>query len=142
MATVNKVSLRTEFDALKARFEALCTDGKMSPEGRALVDALLMLFELLMAVFLEKNTPKSSRNSGLPSSQTGADETARVHTGAQGKGPKSRAAPNRVVVETRTAPVTECRACGRDLEGVAPADHERRRLVDPRLRDARVDRRG
>ena len=130
MATVNKVSLRTEFDALKARFEALCANGKMSPEGRALVDALLMLFELLMAVFLEKNTPKSSRNSGLPSSQTGADETARVHTGAQGKGPKSRAAPNRVVAETRTAPVTECRACGRDLEGVAPAGHERRRLVD------------
>ena len=24
MATVNKASLRTEFDALKARFEALC----------------------------------------------------------------------------------------------------------------------
>ena len=124
------MSLRTEFDALKARFEALCTDGKMSPEGRALVDALLMLFELLLAVFLEKNTPKSSRNSGLPSSQTGADETARVRTGAQGKGPKSRAALNRVVVETRTAPVTECRACGRDLEGVAPAGHERRRWVD------------
>ena len=53
-----------------------------------------------------------------------------MHTGAQGKGPKSRAAPNRVVAETRTAPVTECRACGRDLEGVAPAGHERRRLVD------------
>ena len=74
MATVNKASLRTEFGALKARFEALCANGKMSPE--------------------------------------------------------SRAAPTRVVAETRTAPVTECRACGRGLEGVAPAGHERRRLVD------------
>ena len=37
MATVNKASLRTEFGALKARFEALCTDGKMSPEGLDLV---------------------------------------------------------------------------------------------------------
>ena len=130
MATVNKVSLRTEFDALKARFEALCANGKMSPEGRALFEAFLMLFELLMAVFLEKNTPKSSRNSGLPSSQTGADETARGRPGAQGKGPKSRAAPTRVVAETRTAPVTECRACGRGLEGVAPAGTERRVRVD------------
>ena len=28
MATVNKASLRTEFDALKARFESLCAEGK------------------------------------------------------------------------------------------------------------------
>ena len=74
MATVNKASLRTEFGALKARFEALCANGKMSPEGRA--------------------------------------------------------APTRVVAETRTAPVTECRACGRGLEGVAPAGTERRVRVD------------
>ena len=30
MATVNKQSLREEFDALKARFESLCAEGKMS----------------------------------------------------------------------------------------------------------------
>ena len=70
MATVNKASLRTEFDALKARFESLCAAGKMPPESRALVDALLMLFELLMAVFMEKHTPKSPANSGLPPSQS------------------------------------------------------------------------
>ena len=43
MATVNKASLRTEFDALKARFESLCAAGKMPPESRALVDALLVV---------------------------------------------------------------------------------------------------
>ena len=63
MATVNKSSLRAEFDALKARFESLCAAGKMSADSRALFDALLMLFELLMAVFMEKHTPKSSANS-------------------------------------------------------------------------------
>ena len=40
----------------------------MSAESRALVDALLMLFELLMAVCMEKHTPKSSANSSLPAS--------------------------------------------------------------------------
>ena len=65
MATVNKHSLRAEFDALKARFESLCAGGKMSAESRALFDALLMLFELLMAVFMEKHTPKSSINSSV-----------------------------------------------------------------------------
>ena len=87
MATVNKASLRTEFDALKARFESLCAEGKMSPESRALVDALLMLFELLMAVFMEKHTPKSPANSGLPPSQSPNDATARTRPGAKGKGP-------------------------------------------------------
>ena len=33
MATVNKASLRTEFDALKARFESLCAAGKMSAKS-------------------------------------------------------------------------------------------------------------
>ena len=65
MATVNKSSLRTEFDALKARFESLCAEGTMSADSRALFDALLMLFEVLMAVFMEKHTPKSSANSSL-----------------------------------------------------------------------------
>ena len=87
MATVNKASLRTEFDALKARFESLCAEGKMPPESRALVDALLMLFELLMAVFMEKHTPKSPANSGLPPSQSPNDATARTRPGAKGKGP-------------------------------------------------------
>ena len=73
MATVNQSSLRSEFDALKARFESLCAEGKMSAESRALVDALLMLFELLMAVFMEKHTPKGSANSSLPASQSPHD---------------------------------------------------------------------
>jgi len=46
-------------------------------ETHALFWALLMLFELLMVVFMEKHTPKSSRNSILPPSQTGIeDDTA------------------------------------------------------------------
>lgn len=131
MARVNKTSLRTEFEALKVRFAALCADGRMTPEGRALVDALLMLFELLLAVFLEKTTPKGTQNSGLPSSRTDPDETARP--GAKGKGPNPRAVQGgstRVVAETRTAPVSECQACGHDLEGIVPSGHERRVQVD------------
>ena len=58
MATVNKQSLREEFDALKAEFERLTAAGKMAAESRALFQALLMLFEVLMAVFMERSTTK------------------------------------------------------------------------------------
>ena len=92
MATVNKASLRSEFDALNARFESLCAAGKMSAESRALVDALLMLFKVLMAVFMEKHTAKSPANSSLPASQSPNDATARSRPGAKGRGPASNEA--------------------------------------------------
>ena len=133
MASVNKTSLRAEFEAIKTRFKSLCADGKLSPEGRALVESMLLLFELLLAVFLEKTTPKGTHNSGLPSSRTDPDETARRRPGKKGKGPQTEAASGgarRVVVETRTVPVTECRACGYDLDGIVPTGHERRVKVD------------
>lgn len=56
MASVNKQSLREEFETLKERFAQLCTDGKITAESRALFEAL----RVLMAVFMEKSTPKNS----------------------------------------------------------------------------------
>ena len=47
MASVNKQSLREEFDALKAEFERLSAAGKMAADSRALFQALLMLFALI-----------------------------------------------------------------------------------------------
>ena len=63
MATVNKQSLREAFDALKGEFERLCASGKMAADSRALFQAMLMLFEVLRVVFMEKRTPKNSANS-------------------------------------------------------------------------------
>ena len=63
---------------------------------------MLMLFELLMAVFMEKHTTKDSNNSSRPSSQTPEDETAVSRPGTHGKGKaQSRRAPaNTRTVET------------------------------------------
>ena len=148
MATVNKSSLRAEFDALKARFESLCAAGKMSADSRALFDALLMLFELLMAVFMEKHTPKSSANSSLPASQSPNDDTARTRPGAKGKllasslDTTTRAAPtparemardailDRLVHNIRVLSVDACQRCGEDLTDAACTGRERRTLID------------
>ena len=133
MATVNKSSLRAEFDALKARFESLCVAGTMSADSRALFDALLMLFEVLMAVFMEKHTPKSSANSSLPASQSPNDDTARTRPGAKGKGPSSndaRCANTRTRESVKVLTVDACERCGEDLTDAACLGHERRTLID------------
>jgi transposase len=132
MASVNKASLREEFDTLKGRFERLCAEGKMAEESRALFQAMLMLFEVLMAVFMEKHTTKNSRNSSLPSSQTNKDEsTPQSGAKAKGKGDdKGRCANTRTVETVELSPVNRCESCGEDLSDTPCQGHERRTRID------------
>lgn len=133
MASVNKQSLREEFSALKGRFDQLVADGKMAAESRDLFQALLMLLELLMAVFLEKHTPKTSANSSRPSSQTPKDETAVGQPGCHGKGKKldhARSANTRTVEMVQVSGVSFCEHCGEDLRKARCRGHERRTRID------------
>jgi transposase len=132
MASLNKASLREEFDTLKGRFERLCAEGKMGEESRTLFQAMLMLFELLMAVFMEKHTTKNSRNSSLPSSQTNKDEsTPQAGAKAKGQGYNNTRSGNTRTVETvEVAPVNVCESCGEDLSDTPCAKHERRTRID------------
>lgn len=133
MASVNKASLREEFATLKGQFERLCAAGQVTGEIHALVQALLMLFELLMAVFMAKHTPKSSRNSSLPPSQTGKEEDTATRPGSQAKGPghAHRRSGNTRTVETVTIlPVAACAHGGADLSDLPPQGYERRTRID------------
>ena len=133
MATVNKESLREEFDTLKATFERLCADGKMAAESRALFQAMLMLFEVLMAVFMERRTTKGNANSSLPSSQTPKDDDTATRPGAKGKGKAHNDAlcgNTRTVETVQVAEVTQCGTCGEDLSDTPCRGHERRTRID------------
>jgi hypothetical protein len=133
MSSVNKQSLREEFDTLKAQFESLCAEDKVGSEIRALVQALLMLFELLMAVFMERSTTKDSRNSSKPSSQTTKDDTAASHAGTKGKGKahnNMRSGNTRTVETVQVAEVHACETCGEDLADTPCVGHERRTKID------------
>jgi transposase len=132
MASVNKASLREEFETLKGQFERLCTEGKMAEESRTLFRAMLMLFEVLMAVFMEKRTTKSSRNSSLPSSQTNKDEST-PQSGAKAKGQgydKGHCGNTRTVETVALSPVNVCENCGEDLSDTPCQGHERRTRID------------
>ena len=61
MATLNKISVREEVDRLKQEFDRLCSDGKVSPEMRAVMSSLLVVVDLILAIFLEKTTRKNNK---------------------------------------------------------------------------------
>jgi len=132
MPSVNKQSLREEFDQLKVRFEDLSNQGKISPESSTLFQAMIMLFELLIAVFMEKKTRKNNRNSSIPSSQTGEDKTA-ARSGTNGKGKKQNgvlSGNTRTIETTQVAKVTDCEFCGESLDDVPSEEYERRTKID------------
>ena len=136
MARINQASLRAQLDDCRAQFDAIKQKGEAHADTLALINALFMLVDIVVAVFLEKTTPKTSRNSSLPSSRDGTDE-GETHTagrsGSRSRGPKARHACSdtlRTVTTTHTSPVTECRQCGHDLTGTACTGHEQRIEVD------------
>ncbi len=131
MATMNKTSVREEIERLKQEFEQLCSAGKVSPETRVVMKSLLVVVELILAVFLEKKTRKDSKNSSIPPSQTPKNETATSGL-SKGKGKKVFGEVN----NTRTketviiARVTTCTACGAPLDETPCHGHERRTKID------------
>jgi len=133
MASLNKTSIREEVGRLKADFDRLGSEGKISSESQAIMNSLFLIVELILAIFLERITQKDSNNSSKPSSQTGKDESALGHLGSNGKGKSENdtQARNTRVKETITiSQVTTCDVCAEDLSDVPCADHERRTKID------------
>lgn len=130
---VNKKSLREEFDRIKIEFEQLSSENKVPTETKALFSAMFMLFELVLAIFLEKTTPKTNKNSSLPSSQTLKDDTATSNAKSNTKGKLEngeRFSNSRTREAVRLARVSVCDHCGEDLSLVACQQQERRTKID------------
>lgn len=133
MPSINKQSLREEFDSIKSEFQSLSERQKVSPEVATLFRAMMGLFDILIAVFLEKSTRKNSKNSSLPPSQTQKDESFLASRGSSDKGPQQnddRFANFRTCESVDTVEVNYCDHCGEDLSGVAAVDSERRTQID------------
>jgi len=105
----------------------------MSSEARLLIKSMIALFELVLAVFLEKRTKKTDKNSSKPSSQTAKDESAKSSKGTKPSGREERDEEffnSRTIEKTRVAKVQFCNTCGEDLAGTACVAHERRTKID------------
>ncbi|MBF0299925.1 MAG: hypothetical protein HQK51_14460 [Oligoflexia bacterium] len=85
MTELKKKSLRENFNLLKNDYNKISKNQKVSPELIAIINSLLMLLELIIAIFMEKKIKKTSSNSHKPSSQTEKDQTS-TQPGSKGKG--------------------------------------------------------
>jgi len=133
MSYVNQNSLRTEFDNIKAEFTELTESNKISQESKVLFKSMFALFEIMLAIFLERTTKKDSKNSSKPSSQTEKDESSKSETGSKGKGKKEtdQQFVNSQSKETITVSSVEfCNNCGEDLSNRKVQKHERRTKID------------
>lgn len=74
MASVNGQSVREEVERIKAEFDRIAANKKSDSESKILFQSMLMLINLLIAIFLEKTTKKNNKNSSKPSSQTEKSE--------------------------------------------------------------------
>jgi len=133
MAVMDKQSVREEFDRLKSEFKLLSDKKKISTESKALFAGLIMLIEVILAIFSEKTTKKTKDNSSKPSSQTEKDESALSHSGSKGKGKteNNHIADNTRTVETITViPIDYCDQCGESLKNTPCKCVERRTKID------------
>lgn len=133
MSSVNRESVREEAERIKAEFSRLSSLKKLDTEVALLFQGMLALIHLLIAIFLEKTTKKTAKNSSLPPSKTDKDDssTGKTNTNTKGTPEVSRAAKNTRTIENTTyVPVVVCEICGHDLEST-PCDHvERRTKID------------
>lgn len=135
MATIDKQSVRAEFDKIKVGFDEQVKAGKVSTEVAMLVNTLMLLFNLVLSIFMEKSTKKTSANSSIPPSQTTPDDTSittKSKTGDdQNKQKTVTVAGNTRTVKTVTLlPALTCDTCGEDLSHVECAGIERRTKID------------
>ena len=97
------------------------------------MSSMLMIMELILSIFLEKSTPKQSKNSSLPPSQTPPDETALGQSTTRGKGKHEKtglARNTRTREKVTVSAVLSCDECGEDLQQTPCEALERRTRID------------
>jgi transposase len=128
---MNKDTLRTQFDAIKNDVQLLKAEGKLSSEALALMQSMILLFEIMVSVFLEKTVKKNTKNSSIPSSQVEKDNSA-INPGSKAKGRDGhgRASNFREIITEEIRPVEDCSICGADLSDMPVDTIETRTLID------------
>ena len=134
MPRINKESLRDQFNEAKQSAQDLAAAGKVVPEVQFLITTLLLMMEMMIAVFMEKTTKKTSKNSGIPPSETSItddDQALQKIRNSKGKPLKKHQFSNSKTIETvEVIAVDFCDSCGTDLHDHPAEAVERRTRID------------
>lgn len=133
MSSIDKQSVRQQFAEIQANYRKQLAAGKVPSETVALFDTLILLFNVVLSIFLEKKTKKNAKNSSLPPSQTEKDATvsSKSHTkNASSKPAGKRLGNTRTVESTVCAQVMHCTCCRENLSSVPCTTVERRTRID------------
>lgn len=126
-------ALQKNLAELQADFERLRDRGEIRGRALVLFESMLLLLTTVVMLLVERKTPKSPANSGLPGTRSGEDGTAVSASGSKGKGRRHHRDECDNIRLAETFEVREvgcCANCGHDLTRVTVSAHERRSLID------------
>lgn len=135
MASIAKETVRQQFDKIKSDFQNEVDSGKVPDNLMTLFKSLITLFEILIAVFMEKQTKKTSKNSSIPPSQTEPDDSFAPKPKKK-KTLSNQVNPSQCRSESITIQTLEsdlCKKCDTDLSSQPIESTERRTLIDIRF---------
>ncbi len=136
MGSVNTNSVRNEMEKFEAMYAKLSKKKKIDSETHLLIQGLFMLMKLIVAVFMEKQTKKTSKNSGIPPSQTDEDQSSLDDSDNKKRRHQREKSNTHQTDHTRTietvavSEVTTCQHCGESLCDEACIAIERRTKID------------
>lgn len=127
----NKDSIRNQIDEAKKTIQIVLKGKKSSPELTAAIHSLLLVVDVLVALFLEKKVCKNSSNSGLPPSRNNGSNGNRNRPTSGERDKKGNQLQNTEETESNeTVSPGNCSNCDYDLSDVEVEKTEDRKKID------------
>ena len=128
---MSKISIRKQIEDAKKDVSDLLSSGELSKEATLTIRSLLMILDIVVAVFLEKKIRKNSSNSGLPPSQGfGSNGTRNKSNNGDEEKKGSRLSNSRTRKKKVNLSPSECSNCNADLTDAEVDKSEERKKID------------
>ena len=127
---MSKDSIRKQISLAKEKAREAINKKGVSPEISAAIESLLMIIDILVAVFLEKATRKNSSKSGLPPSKNNGSNGNRNKNSRQRANLGDQIQNTRNITNEEVTTPAECSECGMDLSHEKSLRSETRKKID------------